>query len=432
MKLQINLTNVTEQNRFEKIAKFDDIARIVKSGNLIKTSGKKGKTSEKSRTSDFAISKEVEKSRNDRIFRNIKFKINYSTNAEAIRKIDKALRLASFSLDIPLKASCGEGFNFVSQKELTDKWCGTFSKIVRGTYDFVIKYFGLPEIAVMSKSENLAWKGKVLYSPETGEPIKKSEWNSFVKMLENFLNRNIANVAEKIVLDSTALGKILDRMARTNSLEAVKKMRLDSLKVNGRTFDWISDSVKNMQNTSEAFLSRNDYARIQVIQESAAEKITKVSDAMKSDIRQVLIDGILGHKSKGQVSQMIFDKMIGHNRDFQRIADTEIQRASTNAFVKEEVQNAEDGEKVYFRRIEVVDDNTCEYCKRINGKIAVWSDTPLSRGAVKDMHAELAIWEGKEWDGKKLTRIEDAPVSICHPWCRGVWIRHYPKPDDKK
>lgn len=426
MELQINLTNMTEQNRFEKIAKFDDISRIVKSGNLIKTKGKR------SRLSDSAISKEVEKSRNDRAFRNIKFKINYSTNAEAVRKINKALRLASFSLDIPLKASFGEGFNFVSQKELTDKWCGNFSKIVRGTYEFVIKYFGLPEIAVMSKSENLAWKGKVLYSPETGEPIKKSEWNSFVKALENFLNRNIANVADKIVLDSTALGKILDRMARTNSLEAVKKIHLDSLKVNGRTFDWISDSIKNMRNTSEAFLSRNDYARIQVMQESAAEKITKVSNAMKSDIRQVLIDGILEHKSKGQVSQMIFDKMVGHNRDFQRIADTEIQRASTNAFVKEEVQNAEDGEKVYFRRVEVVDDNTCEYCKRINGKIAVWSDTPLSRGAVKDIYAELAIWEGKEWDGKKLTRIEDAPVSICHPWCRGVWVRYYPKPDEKK
>lgn len=432
MELQINLMNATEENRFEKISKFADVARILKSGDMIKAKKKRSKVLEKSRASEFAAMKEVKKSQGDRIFRNIKFKINYSTNAEARRKIDKALRLASFSLDVPLKASGGEGFNFVAQKDLTDNWCGFFSKIVRGTYDFVIRYFGLPEIAVMSKSENLTWKGKVLYSPENGEPIKKSEWNSFVKALESFLNRNIASAADKIVLDSTALGKILDRMARTNSIEAVKKMRLDSLKIDGRTFDWISDSVKNMQNTSEGFLSRNGYARIQVMQESAAEKIARVSDAMKSDIRQILIDGVLEHKSKGQVSQMIFDKMVGHNRDFQRIADTEIQRASTNAFVKEEIQNAEEGEKVYFKRVEVVDDNTCEYCKRINGRIAVWSDTPLASGAVRDGCAELAIWEGKEWDGKKLTRIEDAPVSICHPYCRGVWLRHYPKLDDKK
>lgn len=344
-------------------------------------------------------------------------------------RVNKALRAAAFTLDVPLKSAKGEGFTFKAQEDLTDRWCGFFSKIVRGTYDLVIRHFGLPEIAVMSKSENIVWKGKVLYSPESGEPIKKSEWDLFVKALEKFLNRNIANAAEKIVLDGTALGKILDRMARTNSLEAVKKMRLDSLKYANKTFDWISDSVKNMRNVSGDFLSRSDCARIQIMRDSAAEKITRISDDMKSDIRQILIDGALERKSKGQVSQMIFDKMIGHNRDFQRIADTEIQRASTNAFVKEEVQRAEDGEKVYFKRVEVVDDNTCEYCKRINGKIAVWSDVPLSSGAVKDGHAELAIWEGKEWSGKKLTRIGDAPVSICHPWCRGVWIRHYPEFD---
>lgn len=420
MEFEINLKDITEENRFEKISKFDEVVGIVKFGN----------SAVKKSAVDLP---KVEKNSNPRIFNNIKFRINCSTNTEGLRKIDKALRLASFSLDVPLKsAKSGEGFNFKAQEDLTDRWCAFFSKIVRGTYDLVIRYFGLPEITVMSKSENLTWKGRVIYSPENGEPIKKSEWDLFVKTLEKFLNRNIANAAEKIVLDGAALGKILDRILKTNTLEAVQKMRLNSLKYANKTFDWISDSVKNMKNVSGDFLSRSDYARIQIMRDSAAEKITRISEDMKSDIRQVLIDGALEHKSKGQVSQMIFDKMIGHNRDFQRIADTEIQRASTNAFVKEEVQKAEDGEKVYFRRVEVVDDNTCEYCKRINGKIAVWSDVPLSSGAVKDSHAELAIWEGKEWSGKKLTRIEDAPVSICHPWCRGVWIRHYPEFDGTK
>ena len=424
MKFEINLKDITEENRFGKIAKFDDVASIVQSGNFaLKQSREKFEVVEKS----------LKNSKNPRIFRNMKFKISADTNAQALRKIDKALRLASFSLDVPLKsAKGGEGFVFKAQEDLTDRWCAFFSKVVRGVYDFVINCFGLPEITVMSKSENLTWKGKVLYSPESGEPIKKSEWDSFVKTLEKFLNRNISNAAERIVLDSTALGKVLDRMLKTNTLEAVRKMRLAELKYANKTFDWISDNVKNMRSVSEDFLSRNDYARIQIMRDSAAEKITKVSEAMRSDIRQVLIDGVLEHKSKGQVSQMIFDKMIGHNRDFQRIADTEIQRASTSAFVKEEVYKAEKGEKVYFERVEVVDGNTCEYCKRINGKIAVWSDVPLSSGAVKDSHAELAIWEGKEWSGKKLTRIEDAPVSICHPWCRGVWIRHYPEFDGTK
>lgn len=154
MEFEINLKDITEENRFEKISKFDEVVGIVKFGN----------SAVKKSAVDLP---KVEKNSNPRIFNNIKFRINCSTNTEGLRKIDKALRLASFSLDVPLKsAKSGEGFNFKAQEDLTDRWCAFFSKIVRGTYDLVIRYFGLPEITVMSKSENLTWKGRVIYSPE--------------------------------------------------------------------------------------------------------------------------------------------------------------------------------------------------------------------------------------------------------------------------
>lgn len=61
--------------------------------------------------------------------------------------------------------------------------------------------------------------------------------------------------------------------------------------------------------------------------------------------------------------------MVGDNRDYQRLADTEIQNAFNNSFIREEVQNSKEGEKVHFQRMEVIDKNTCTFCKRINGKI---------------------------------------------------------------
>ena len=358
--------------------------------------------------------------------------INIKIKDYSRERIEKALRTMAMSLSVPLKAAKGEAFTFKAQEDLTDKWAKFFSDIVRKTYDFVIEYFDLPKITVMSKAVNLTWKGKVLYSPESGEPITQKEWDFFVKNLEKFLNRNVSNAAERIVLDSKALGHILDRMLKTNTLENIKKQNLESLKYNGKTFDWISESVKNMKNALGESLTRQETARIAVIQQSAAEKITKITDGMKSDVKQILIDGVVDHKSKSQVSQALFDKMVGHNRDFQRIADTEIQRTFNNSFIREEVYNAAEGEKVYFERVEVVDGNTCPYCKMINGKIAVWSNTPLASGAVKDEYADLAIWEGKEWDGKKLERIADAPISVVHPYCRGTWIRYYPELDGKK
>lgn len=409
MDIQINLTDITENNAEEK---YNALEKALSGEKIV------------------SVNKSMQNIK-EMNYSSLSLNIRGMTPLNRITKINKALRSASLSLGVPTKSAKGEGFTFKAQEELTDKWAKFFSSLVNNTYNFVIDYFNLPKITVMSKAVNLTWKGKVLYSPESGEPITQKEWDFFVKNLEKFLNRNISNAAERIVLDSKALGHILDRMLKTNTLENIKKQSLESLKCNGKTFDWIADSVKNMKNTFGESLTRPEQARIAVIQQSAAEKITRISDSMKSEVRQILIDGVVDHKSKSQVSQALFDKMVNYNRDFQRIADSEIQKTFNNSFINEEVHNAKEGEKVYFERVEVMDGNTCPYCQKINGKIAVWSDTPLASGAVKDEYADLAIWEGKEWNGKKLERIADAPVSICHPWCRGTWIRCYPELDGK-
>jgi hypothetical protein len=209
-------------------------------------------------------------------------------------------------------------------------------------------------------------------------------------------------------------------MLKYNTLEAVKDLPLDDVKYRGKTLDWISDSVKNMQSAMGEELSRSEAARIQVLQQSAAEKITKASVAIKTDVRQILIDGVKGRKSKGEISQAIFDRMTGANRDFQRIADTEIQNAANNSFLLDEVNSAEPGERIYFQRIERIDDNTCNFCKKMHGVIVLWSDHPLPSDKIDDPIADYAIWDGKDWDGKK----EFIANGIFHPYCRGVWVRH--------
>jgi SPP1 gp7 family putative phage head morphogenesis protein len=157
------------------------------------------------------------------------------------------------------------------------------------------------------------------------------------------------------------------------------------------------------------------------LQQSAAQRITKVTDGLKDDIKQILIDGVKNRKSKSQISQAIFDKMTGHNRDFQKIADTEIQNAMNNSYLLDEVYHAEEGEKVYFQRVEVIDENTCQFCKRMHGKIVLWSDHPLTDDRIKDPIADFAIWDGKDWDGRKDFIANGA----FHPYCRGIWTRYY-------
>lgn len=344
-------------------------------------------------------------------------------NAE---RIEKALRTMSMSLGVPEKATKGEVFHYKAQEDLTNKWYAFFAEVVRNTYNFVTDYFGLPKRTVMSKSESLSYKGKILYYPETGEPIKKADWDKFVKNLEKFLNRNIQDAEKKIILESSSLGKILNRMLKYNTLEAVKKTQLDNLKYHGKDFDWISDNIKNMKTIFGDALDRKELSRIEMLTQSAAIKVTNVTEKMRGEIKQILVDGIKARKSKGQVSQDLFDKMVGDNRDFQKLADTEIQNSVNNAFIREEVYNTKVGEKVYFQRIEVVDDNTCPFCKRMNGKIAVWSDKPLKDQKSKDSVADFVIWEGKEWSGQK----DDVCTGVFHPFCRGTWTRYYPDLDN--
>ena len=344
--------------------------------------------------------------------------INIKLKDYSSERIEKALRTMAMSLSVPLKAAKGEIFFYQAQEDLTDKWCMFFSELVRNTYDYVTDYLDLPKKTVMSKSDILTHKGRILYNPSTGEPIKQSDWNKFVGNLEKFLNRNIKDVEKKIILESKSLSKILDRMLKYNTLEAVKKLRLEGLQYHGKSFDWISENVKNMQNVFGESLTRQEQARIEVMTQSAAQEITNITDKMRGNIKQILIDGVKGKRSKGQVSQALFDKMVGDNRDFQRVADTEIQNAFNNSFVQEEVYNTEEGKKTYFKRIEVIDGNTCPKCKAINGKIAVWSDKPLNDEKSKDKNADYVIWEGKdgfEWD---------CPISIKHPYCRGTWQRY--------
>lgn len=347
--------------------------------------------------------------------RNISLQINDFDRT----KINKAVRNLSMTLDVPLKSAKGEIFVYKAQEDLTDRWVAKLSQINNNLYNLLIDYFDLPKVTVMSKAL-LRHRGKVIYSPETGKPITKAEWKKFVTSLQNFLDIHYSGIGERIILNATTLGHLLDKMAKTQSKKSVKNKRLDEIQWHGKKFDWIAENFKNMKNAIGESFTRDELSRIQVMSQSAAQNITSVTDKMRDNIQQILIDSVKDKLPKNQVSQQLFDKMVGANRDIQKIADTEIQNATNNAYINESVYNTPEGEKTYFRRVEIIDGNTCDYCKRMNGKIAVFSETPLVSDRVNDPIAEFAMWEGHEWPGTKNTVLHSY-TGVFHPYCRGTW-----------
>lgn len=338
-------------------------------------------------------------------------------------KLAKAISVVSKQIGIPAVIEHshddkkGEPFNFKAAEDITIHWYDYFEYATSSVYTFVADYLGLPIQNVVQKADDpLVHKGRIIFNPDSGEPIKKSDWEKFVKALERVVNGRFAGTGKRIILDSQALGRILDRMLKYSKVQEVADTPLAGIKYAGKTFDWIKDDVSNLKKTFGDIRER----RIDLLEHSAAERVTGATEQMKHDIRQIIVDGVKARKGKQQISQDLFDKLSAANRNFRKIADTEIQNNINNAFLQSETENLPANEKAYFQRVEIIDDKTCPFCKKNNGVIAVWSNTPLANDKVKnDPYATVAIWEGKDWNGGK----DSICTGIWHPFCRGIWVR---------
>jgi hypothetical protein len=161
-------------------------------------------------------------------------------------------------------------------------------------------------------------------------------------------------------------------------------------------------------------------ARYQAAQDWVAQKVTRINSEVREEIKDTILNGIVQKRSKSQVSQDLFNRLGSKNRDWKRIADTELVNTQNLAGIMEEVNHTPEGEKIYFKRYELP--GCCDKCAKIDGQIVLWSDTPLDEDKIKDPYAKVAIWEGKEQE-KKMNTIVTGTI---HPNCRGGWTRWYP------
>jgi hypothetical protein len=354
-------------------------------------------------------------------------------------KITKAIRTVSQYLNVPMTARkvehTREPYFYDVQQELSDQWTGCYSVILKQIYDVLAAALELPrtEVETMRKSIDdgllrykgwlgkilsiFGYKGRIVYNPETGQPISKKDFDDLIEAIQRFLNRNTKDIANRLVLDSVATGKLLRRLAKYQSSSDMKRLKLNNLKYRGKTFDWIRGDIKNITNALGAPLSGSEMARYQVAQDYVAHLVTRSNQRIRDEIKDAVLMGIIEKRTKGQVSQDLFNRLGGLNRDWKRIADTEIVNTSNLAYILQEVNDAPKGEKVYFKRYELP--GCCSKCAKVNGVIALWSNTPLADDKIKDQYASVAIWGGKPQEKGKTVLV----TGTLHPNCRGGWLR---------
>lgn len=391
----VEVTDITENNKYKKVEQVEKTLRAIYNNvpfviNHIDT---KGDNSEK--------------------YQNITLGIT-DFNKE---KIEKAVHSIALALDVePNVSNKGEPFLYKAQEEFTNNMIKEILKETKKIYLFVIDYFNLPDIRVISKA-NLRHKGKIVYNPETGKPITKKEWEKFLKEYEKLCQKIYGNFGEKLVMSSEVVGRMLDKITQKYPMEEVKKMSLKEMENLSKTTVAKLTVPKVFYQT----FSKNQYFRnrIELAEMSITNLITTCNENAKNKIKQILIDGIKNKDNKSKIGQQIFERCVGLNTDIQRIVDTEIQNNVNAAIIRSNVENKKENEKIYFKRSEIIDNVTCKKCKAIKGMVVLFSENPLTDEKIKDQYAEYAIWEGKT-EGK-------VPFATMHPYCRGTWYRYYPR-----
>ena len=169
-------------------------------------------------------------------------------------------------------------------------------------------------------------------------------------------------------------------------------------------------------------------AMVAFARERCAQAIVDMGDQLRSGVRAVILDHqqnlILGGKPQS-LEQRLFDKFATANRDWRRIAVTEVSENAAQGVV------AAAGPGAKLKRIEQYK-GVCAWCHKIDGRVVTVVDPAKPN---KDGMNE--IWAGKtnigrssapkkRVDGKLYDREPDELWWIAagaqHPHCRGRWL----------
>jgi hypothetical protein len=136
--------------------------------------------------------------------RNITLKNRRLKFHKAIGELAKTLELRTVFKALPQPEPSQEKYLYPVQQELSDRWVHYFDNLIRTIYQTVVESLGLPTVGVetirkATDDDSILryngvvlkfipfYKGRVLYSPETGKPIQKKEFDALIAAIEKFL-----------------------------------------------------------------------------------------------------------------------------------------------------------------------------------------------------------------------------------------------------
>jgi len=356
----------------------------------------------------------------------VKLEIKNITDENRKEKFQKAIKTLSKELKIPAtiehKEHNKEEFPYKAQEELYEMYKNQFGLFMDDLYSRICSTLEIRPANTFRKAidPNAPKIGKeIIWNPETGIPITDKELDRLLNSIDKFMNRN--NPKKEFTISQSAVARIIANLKKTSEEAELREKNLNDIKYKNKKWDYYDTYGK----LNDSFPSV-DLERLKFRERVVGNYIQDIGEKTRNGIRDILDQGYLAGKSKGEISQDLFYKFGSLNKDWDRIVDTEGVNIFNSEYIDEQKAEAEPGEPIYFIRREYGDTKTCSFCIQAvnNPIIARWSDVPLQDENIKDQYASIAIWSGKTNFGRSRSDWWWAE-SGNHPFCRGAWDRYY-------
>lgn len=270
----------------------------------------------------------------------------------------------------------------------------------------------LKEVTKKKREQILKWAtdGKAL----TKEQLQKidrllsSKLPDYAKKAEEFMVRagfigKIRGEAEREAFET--FGAVVDRYPET--IETAEKEGV------ALTVKQAKAEAKKTGKTIRILpLTKQESEAVKHAIHHAGDKITEISDRHRAGVRQLVIRAKKERWTAQQLAQALFDKFGEHNRDWRRVAITELAFATNDTYLS----GCEEGDTL----IGMGAVNACKKCQEliIGKQVTVTHKIPSEENYHTDTKL---VWVGKSNYGRRVSEYVTAiPL---HPQCRCRWTK---------
>ena len=248
-------------------------------------------------------------------------------------------------------------------------------------------------------------KSKLAYKAD-GQPLPVSALKTLEETLKKFMVKP-EQWAESAVTRATVIGKLIGEAEKGGRKAA--KVLFDTLPV---TVERVEKPFTVRTATGGKLpvvpLQSQELTALRYAQVRAGDYINTKNQDLINGVRQAVMQATQERWDAGKLAGVLFDKFGAANRDWRRIAITELAMAGNNGYLS----TLDDGESVIIQESA----DMCKHCRRLNhGRIFRYTTNP------RDADERNDVWIDKTNVGRKVK--DWVPTVPLHPHCRGRYTR---------